>query len=191
MTPAQTCIATISGRIVDLAAPTADMVDIEDIAHALSNLCRYNGHVEYPYSVAQHCCVVHDLLAADGADADVRLWGLLHDAHEAYTGDIVRPLKSLLRGLVAVEGLLDTAIRDAAGIHWVYPHGMHAIAAVKRADDIAYAWERRDVAYVPGCWDVPHVTLPAERLLPWQPMRARDEFLARYRLHRPATPKEA
>lgn len=183
MTPNATCIATISGRIVDLAAPTADMIDIDDIAHALSNICRYNGHVEYHYSVAQHSCVVHDLLAESAGSYALCLAGLLHDAHEAYTGDIVTPLKQILGGaLLRTELLLDRAIYEAAGI---LHEAWFANGVVKGADRIAYAWERRDVAYVDGCWDVPDVALPADRLIPWQPMRARDEFLHRYHQHRP------
>lgn len=60
-----------------------------DIAHALSNICRFGGHTRKFYSVAQHCVHAHDLMPPEH-----RAWGLLHDAAEAYLGDVVRPIKS-------------------------------------------------------------------------------------------------
>lgn len=178
--PGPHCIATITGRVVDLAAPTPDMIDIEDIAHALSMLCRYTGHVEYHYSVAQHSCLVHDMIGAEW-----KLWGLLHDAHEAYAGDISRPYKAMLSGVAGVEGCLDTAIRDAFRIRWDWPDSMHCVAATKTADFTLYCWERRDVAYVPGIWDVPaDIVLPQQIITPWPAARAKAEFLERFRRYR-------
>lgn len=86
-----TKIVTYTGKCFDLLSPTPDMVCIEDIAHSLANLCRYTGHVREFYSVAQHC-----VLAAN-ADAPCNpLQRLLHDAAEAYTGDMASPWKQLL-----------------------------------------------------------------------------------------------
>lgn len=70
-----------------IARPRMRDIDIRDIAHALSQLCRYNGHTAAFYSVAQHSVVVSHL-----ADAHP-LWGLLHDAAEAYVGDMTAPWK--------------------------------------------------------------------------------------------------
>lgn len=67
-------------------------IDIEEIAHSLSNLCRYGGHCNKFYSVAEHsirCCY-------RSPNKQLRMWCLLHDAAEAYIGDITGPLKSLL-----------------------------------------------------------------------------------------------
>lgn len=69
-------------------APDPECILIEDIARSLSNLCRYNGHVREFYSVAEHSYWVS--LDVPPADA---LWGLLHDASEAYLGDLMSPLK--------------------------------------------------------------------------------------------------
>lgn len=85
------CITTASGRAVDPFAPRPSDLVIEDIAHALGALNRFNGHTSRPYSVAQHSVHVSWHLAADGPEAG--LFGLLHDASEAYLGDVTTPLK--------------------------------------------------------------------------------------------------
>lgn len=84
---------TFSGRSVSLYDPTPEMICIEDIAHALSHVCRFGGHTREFYSVAQHSCLVSYL-----APAEWRLAALMHDATEAYLGDVIRPLKNILNG---------------------------------------------------------------------------------------------
>lgn len=81
-------ITTISGRKFWPLDPRAEDIVIEDIAHALSMICRFNGHVKSFYSVAQHCLIVSHHVPAEAA-----LYGLLHDAAEAYLGDMSGPLK--------------------------------------------------------------------------------------------------
>lgn len=71
--------------------PRVEEIDIADIGQSLSKLCRYNGHCRYPYSVGQHSLCV-SLIVGKRAPEHA-LWGLLHDAAEAYVGDMVRPLK--------------------------------------------------------------------------------------------------
>jgi hypothetical protein len=83
-------ILTYTGKYVDLMAPQLATIDIVDIAHALSQISRFGGHTRTYYSVAQHSIGVSQLLPER-----YRLQGLLHDAAEAYFGDMVRPLKSL------------------------------------------------------------------------------------------------
>lgn len=82
---------TVSGKKIDLLQPTPDMIDINDIAHALSRICRFGGHAKEFYSVAQH-----SLLVAAMAPDELKLEALLHDAAEAYVGDVIKPLKVLL-----------------------------------------------------------------------------------------------
>lgn len=81
-------ILTSTGKRFDLLEPDADMIDPWDICHSLAHLCRFNGHTREFYSVAQHSCIVAELVPEEH-----KLAALLHDATEAYLGDITRPLK--------------------------------------------------------------------------------------------------
>lgn len=87
-----TWMLTHSGRKMDLAAPASHAVHTSDISHALGNLCRFGGHTRSFYSVAQHSVLVATLLPDE-----LKLAGLLHDAAEAYLGDVIQPLKLLLK----------------------------------------------------------------------------------------------
>jgi hypothetical protein len=82
-------ILTSGGRRVWPLNMCVDDIDIEEIAHALSNICRFTGHSRFHYSVAQHCVYV-----AQAVSSPNRLWGLLHDAAEAYINDIASPVKN-------------------------------------------------------------------------------------------------
>jgi 5'-deoxynucleotidase YfbR-like HD superfamily hydrolase len=126
-----TFIQTYSGAKFDFSAPDASAVNIADIAHSLSQTCRFGGHTERFYSVADHCVNACDLLARDGHNRDTVAWGLLHDASEAYVGDIVTPFKRMLPAAEAYEERLQIIIRDCFGID------SHQVdfAAVKQADE--------------------------------------------------------
>jgi hypothetical protein len=94
-------------------APSPDDVVIEDIAHALSLICRYGGHVDRFYSVAEHCLLLSHYVAPEHAE-----WALLHDATEAYVGDMVRPLKLQIPQYRVIEDHLMAVIAtrfDMAG----------------------------------------------------------------------------
>lgn len=139
-----TWILTRSGRKFDLANPTATMVDPADIAHSLSMQCRFNGHTSAFYSVAQHCLLVADLVPAEH-----QLAALLHDATEAYVGDMVRPLKQGMHNWAKHHGLACAyeateervwhAICDRFNVDPIMPK------SVKHADLVALATEKRDL----------------------------------------------
>lgn len=82
------CIRTVSGKYIDVFDPTPDMICIEDIAHSLSNMPRFGGHLPYFYSVAQH-----SLWCAQEASEPNKLAALLHDTTEAYILDFPSPIK--------------------------------------------------------------------------------------------------
>lgn len=96
--PTPSMIEVASGEFVSLRGPEPSTIKVDDIAHALSHICRFGGHTHVFYSVAQHSLLVHDLVEHLGASPEVRLAALLHDAHEAYVGDLTTPLKRELRG---------------------------------------------------------------------------------------------
>lgn len=139
-----TWIITRSGRKFDLAQPTAAMVDPADIAHSLSMQCRFNGHTNRFYSVAQHCLLVADLVPAEH-----QLAALLHDATEAYVGDMVRPLKEGMRHSAEAYGArcpyeeAEERVWQAICARFSLDHELPA--SVKHADLVALGTEKRDL----------------------------------------------
>lgn len=107
-----TTIDTISGLQMDLARPTVEAIDLHDIAHSLAGIPRWLNHTEVPYSVAQHSVEVCKMLSRRKAAVEVRFAGLLHDAAEAYMGDIVAPLKALLAKQSPVGNRLERLERE-------------------------------------------------------------------------------
>lgn len=118
-------IETRTGKRVSVENPQPDQFDIRDIAYALSNTCRFNGHCAGFYSVAEHSVAV-----ALRLPPELRLAGLLHDATEAYLGDIPSPIKQFLNDYKVIEGRFEIAIQDAFGLN---PDRID-LAAVKEAD---------------------------------------------------------
>lgn len=104
------CIKTYTGIMFDPLAPQQELISIEDIAHALSMLCRANGHFKSFYSVGQHCINCALEAEARGYSRRVQLACLLHDASEAYLSDITRPVKQFLPAYLEIEGPLQDAI---------------------------------------------------------------------------------
>ncbi|MCD8096546.1 MAG: phosphohydrolase [Lachnospiraceae bacterium] len=99
-------ITTYTGKHFDPIEINAELIDIRDIAHALSLLCRTNGHLRHFYSVAQHCVNCCREAEARGYSEKLQFACLLHDAAEAYLSDVTRPVKTLLPEYQAVEDRL-------------------------------------------------------------------------------------
>lgn len=91
-------VQTFTGKAFWPLNPNVKDVCIEDIAHALSNICRYNGHTKFLYSVGQH-----SILMSQTVSKPNKLWALLHDASEAYVCDIPKPFKHSLMGYKEIE----------------------------------------------------------------------------------------
>lgn len=114
---------TATGIAFPVSAPMAEDVDLIDIATALAWLNRFTGHAG-TYSVATHCVSISRWLEGRGYDASVCLAGLLHDAHEAYLGDLSRPLQEALEALCpgfkaalrSLKARTDAAILEALGL---------------------------------------------------------------------------
>ena len=100
-------IQTFTGKKFYPFNPKPEDIDIRDIAHALSNICRFTGHVKQFYSVADHCRAVAKLVPPE-----MRLQALLHDASEAYLNDLARPIKKHpgMDFYVIAESVLQRAI---------------------------------------------------------------------------------
>ncbi len=96
--------------------PRPEEISINDIAHALSLICRYNGHARYHYSVAQHSIYCSYLAMLRGHGPLVAMYALLHDAAEAYICDIPRPIKGELTGYAQIEHDLQWKIFEAFGL---------------------------------------------------------------------------
>lgn len=160
---------TYTGRQFWPIDPRANEVHIEDIAHALSMMCRYNGHCRTFYSVAEHSVLVSQHVPPEHA-----LWGLLHDASEAYIADIVRPAKRFIAGYSEVEDRIMNAVCERFGLSSTMP------AEVKRVDNAILADEQRCIMATPPIpWTLlePALCVDIVGLAPWD---ARSRFLDRY-----------
>lgn len=164
-------IQTYSGRRFNPLNPNSDAIVIQDIAHALSMQCRFSGHCRYFYSVAQHSVLVSYICGFEFA-----LWGLLHDASEAYLVDMPRPLKrsGKLDAFIAYEHKVQKAVCKRFGLPDKEP------ADVKRADTILLATEARDLmSPLHPDWRSPAEPLPF-KIDPWTPKQAEENFLKRF-----------
>lgn len=111
--------------------PISSEVNLNDIAHSLSLICRFGGQCRHFYSVAQHCLNVYQDLENLGFDYQIQLYGLLHDASEAYIGDIITMLKSEIPKYKIFERNVETAIYKKFGL--TYPsEKIHKI--IKKSD---------------------------------------------------------
>jgi len=136
-------ITTYTGRCFDPTQAVAEDIRIRDIAHALSLMCRANGHFPHFYSVAQHCVNCVKEAKARGYSERVQLGCLLHDASEAYLSDITRPVKEWLPYYRKVERRLQNLIYE----QWLSPLPTDAerelIAAV---DDALLYYEFKEIS---------------------------------------------
>lgn len=173
--PLSNVICTFTGRYFNLESPLPGQVDIRDIAWALSNICRFGGHSLGFYSVAQHSVLVSRIVPPAAARA-----GLLHDAVEAYFGDVVKPLKNLLPDYRRLEAQAEAVIMRKLGVDAeleIYHE------EIKRADMIALATEKRDItAAAHHDWGGLDGVAPlATQIVPLAPQAAFNEFLLRWK----------
>lgn len=161
-----------SGRYFDFHDLDNAKFGIKEVAHALSNLCRFGGHCAQFYSVAQHSVFVSRVVAPAFA-----LEGLLHDAAEAFLGDVPTPLKQLLPDYQQLENQVEAKIQEIFQVNdWRYN------PLIKHADLIALATERRDLMPpTDDSWAILEgITASPLRLVPMHPKEAYGAFLARY-----------
>ncbi len=163
-------ILTRSGQIFNLLDPKSENVVIEDIAHALSNVCRFTGHTSRFYSVAEHSLYTSYLVPSKFA-----LETLLHDASEAYLGDVSSPLKALLPEYRKLESEVEAVIRfcfnldDSEACH----------LAIKEADRRMFKTEKRDLMPPDGVVWYPELAVAGVNLK-HPHLMVREDFLRRF-----------
>ena len=163
---------------MDLADPCPADLDLGDIARALANLCRYTGLCSDFYSVAEHSVHCAELARRDRQPVEVQRAVLMHDATEAYLGDVSRPLKRLLPDYKALERRMAEAVAERFGLPGADDRKTHEI--VKIYDDEMLGHENAQLCA--GAGDGPSIPVPlrtrAPRAMGWRPHVARAAFLA-------------
>ncbi len=179
----------LSGRRLDLLDPSPLDVEIEDIAHGLAFVARWNGQTrgEHPFSVAEHSLLVEDLYARlePGAAPRWRLAALLHDAPEYVIGDMISPVKAAVGpDYAAMDARLAAAVHLRFGLPASLPAPVKA--AIKRADRISAWLEAVRIAGFAEAeanrlFGAPRLAGVAEMALPLRPpMEVKAAFLARH-----------
>jgi len=180
----------LSGRRLDLLDPSPLDIELEDIAHGLARVARWNGQTrgDHAFSVAQHCLIVEQILARikPSLTASDRLYALLHDGPEYVIGDMISPFKAVMGGAYKdVENRLEAAIHVHVGL------AAHPSASlkkdIKKADRIAAYFEAVELAGFETDEAVRFFGRPSgvtKDMLDLEPVatkRAQDDFLSRLR----------
>lgn len=171
-------IQTFTGALVDPFDLHPEQILIEDIAHALGNQCRFGGHCRRFYSVAQHSCLLADLMASEATPASSQLWALLHDAAEAYLVDLPHPIKhssELGASFRTVEREIQRVICARFGLEEEAP------TSLKENDRALLAAERLALMTPGPEWQDLVGVVPARlKVDPWTPEASTQVFLQRF-----------
>jgi len=179
----------LSGRRLDLLDPSPLDVEIEDIAHGLARVARWNGQTkgDHAFSVAQHCVLVERITAelSPRLTREARLMALLHDAPEYVIGDLISPFKVAIGiDYKALELKLQSAIHLRFGLP-AKASASH-IALFKKADLISAYYEATQLAgfeplVAKRFFGIPPAAMRAPRLLPLPTAEAQAQFLERFK----------
>lgn len=121
-------ILTSTGKWFDILKPDPSLIDLHDIAGALSKLCRFGGHCQQFYSVAEHSILAAEMMRKRyGNNPALIRWALLHDASEAYVVDIPRPAKRQLTEYMKIEDAIQRAAAERFDLPWPMPQEVHEV----------------------------------------------------------------
>lgn len=178
----------LSGRRLDLLEPSPLDIEIEDIAHGLARVARWNGQTRgaHAFSVAQHSVVVERLVGelSPRLAQQARLMALLHDAPEYVVGDLISPFKAAVGiNYKALEEKLQMAVHLRFGLPAHVPSALKAL--LKRADHISAYYEATQLAgfeesEARRLFGRPPARLRTPRLVPLSTAEAQAQFLARF-----------
>lgn len=161
-------VQTVSGRRVEVLSPRVGQIRACDIALGLSRICRFGGHIAHAdhYSVAEHCVVM-----ARQVEPDIAIHCLLHDAAEAYLGDIVMPVKRCLPQFAEIEERMLRVIYAALNVKWPSEEQQERVHV---ADLRMLATEKRQLLAKPDeVWPVLDGVEPFGKTLEcWEPRKA-------------------
>lgn len=169
-------IQTFKGTYFDYTNPELSVIDIEDIAHGLANLCRFNGQSSKFYSVAQHSVLMAYAVNRAGGNA---FEALMHDAHEAYVGDMPSPLKQLIPGFKEIEKRVWAAVRARFDL------ALKMSPEIKEADLRMLLTEQEALMTPPfNHWAARSHASPYSgfKIVPWSPEDAKRRFLDLFRI---------
>ena len=166
-----------SGKKFWVLDPRPEEVTLEDIAHPLSNICRFNGHTKFFYSVAQHSLGVYSLLRQAGLSPVIQLKGLLHDASEAYFCDMPKPIKPLIPTYKDIEAKLEIAIYEHFGLSSQTEEEHYWI---KMADNIMLTNEARALMINIDDWNLMPLTSKSQKI----PIKREWRFVVKHRFIR-------
>lgn len=168
-----------SGRYFDLADPRPDQFTFGDIAGALSKICRFGGQIESYYSVAEHCVLCSKVAEGDGLPLDTQIAALMHDAAEAFCGDMVKPLKVMLPRYKEIEEASESVVAEKFTIDF-----RREESSIREIDHAMLIHERRfmfsaDNVVWTGEKDVRRLTIQIQN---WRPDHAEAAFVNRARM---------
>jgi hypothetical protein len=148
--------------------PKPELILIEDIAHSLSNICRFTGHPEYHYSVAHHSVILSYLVSQQNS-----LWALLHDAAEIYVNDLSSSLKSIIGGRYnKIEGSIMKQICIKFGLPVKEPKEVKSLDHILTINEL---WALIDDSYLEE--GIPKIF---DSITPWTAKQSKINFLARF-----------
>ena len=170
-------IQTYTGKVFDFNDIRPESIDMVDIAHALSNVCRWGGHCSKFYSVAEHSVLCSYLAAQEfPEDKKLQFYTLMHDAGEAYIGDMPKPFKIMLSQYTDIEEKVEGAIQLA----FVMDDYGDYKEQIKKYDLMLFKLERaqlfKDTHFGP---ELEHIEMPVENLFLMNPQEAFAAFIAR------------